>query len=957
MVERLLLKAAPSGRPVEPPPARPGEFSGLADRPALIVLEAALEGAPGDQLGLLAALEAVGPAVLRGWVVVPDDLDAGTRVEVEEAASALRVLGTRGRLRVEVLARGAFLEPRAGPLARVAYSGAGFLVARDLLRLVGLLAEHVQPRRGGGSTVWLAGWGVPGERGSWRRRLPDRPGLVVEAGRVGARAEWGPCERGHGKRRGALARGGFVDLARTAYALDAERTGVLEAHLRTFGLDDAPLPRRVRHDADGVRAVMAGALRLHEVAVHLDEVAGTLFTDDDERAAGRRRVDLARTASPASIGALVPARLGILPPRERLGAGWTPEAEAAFEGSTYGGLNLGEPSLFGLAFPTLAADRHSAFAADAIAVGVPDAFVAAALDVVEDDPAELVAACRRVAEDPAAAEDPATLRRWGLAVAEVRAVGRLRLPVRRDVAGRPDGDLALARVDARGRVLPWRAADLLAAAVLDAQAPLEGEVERVLRLVPRGRQAGLRPALPLLPGLVVTPDGYLGEIARHRQLVAKATGDRRLAALERLLLVSLAFGHFGRRDLHVRRSGRRRTVEERPGPFYAAPLAGAVTACARLRQAVQRRQVHDLGGLIAYSAVDSLLIPACPGGGSLERRDGAPVPLLPDEKLRSLLAAAPEPFGPGVPAWGEVRVPGGRQLWGLVWGELRHALFTLDADGCPELVDAGAAGLGGTFASPPGLADYSTPAVERLVRWGVALGRDPGAEPDELPWGADFPALRPRQVLDAASLRRLPEGLGARLGTHLLVGQLDVLVGDRRQPIAVDPGGELEGWRGLDWRDARTGAPLAVVGDVEDAVRTGAVCLERLADRAHRFGRSIAPAPDLVEVGEVVLRGNASPIFDAAERGEDPRGGVVRYGRLCDRPGCSAVVQGARARFCSRRCADAARKARTRVRAERPVAICDGCGAALPAGSRAGRRWCGDRCRKRTSRGGGARGS
>ena len=956
MGERLLLKAAPCGRPVEPPPARPGEFSGLADRPALIVLEAALEGAPGDRLGLLAALEAIGPAVLRGWVVVPDDLDPGTRVEVEEAVAVLRVMGTRGRLRLEVLDRAAFLEPRAGPLARIAYSAAGFLVARDLLHLLGLLAEHVQPRRGGGSSVWLAGWGIPGDRGSWRRRLPDRPALVVEAGRVGARAEWGPCERGHGKRRADLARGGFVDAPRLAYALDAERTGVLEAHLRAFGLDDAPLPRRVRHDAAGVRAVVAGVLRLHECAVRLDEAAGTLFTDDTERVEARRRVDLARTASPASLAAFVPARLGIRPPRERLGIGWTPEVEAAFDGSMFGGLNLAEPSLSGLPFPAFAADRHSAFAADALAAGVPDAFVAAALDIVEDDPAELVATCRRVAEDPAAAEDPAILRRWGLAVAEVRSAGRLHLPVRRDVPGRPDGDLALARVDARGRVLPWRAADLLAAAVLDAEAPLDAEVERVLRLVPRGRQAGLRPALPLLPGLVVTPNGFLAEIARHRQLVAKPTGDRRLAAFERLLLVALAFGHFGRRDLHSRGSGKRRTVEERPGPFYAAPLAGAVTACARLRQAVQRRQVRDLGGVVAYSATDSLVVPACPGGGSLERRDGPPVPLLPVEKLEALLTAT-EPFGPGVPAWGETRLPGDRQLWAVVWGELRHALLAVDADGCPELVDAGAAGLGGTFASPPGEVDYSTPAVERLVRWAVALGRDPEAEPGELPWGADFPALRPQQVLDAAALRRLPKALGARLGTHLLAGQLDALVGDRRQPVAVDPGGELERWRGLDWCDARTGTRLSVTTDAEDAVRTGAACLERLADRAHRFGRRMPTPPDLVEVCEVALRGNASPIFDATERGEEPRGGVVEYGRLCNRPGCSAIVTGGRARYCSARCQDVMKKARTRARAERPVAACAGCGSPLPAGSRAGRRWCGDACRVRTARGGGARGS
>ena len=958
MAERILLRALPSGLPVAPPSARTPEHSGLADRPALVVFEAALQGVPGDDLGLLGALEVIGATALRGWVVVPDRLTGAAREAVEEAAAALRVLGSRGRVSLEVVSLTTFLEPRSGPLARVVYSSAGFLVGRDLLRLLGLLAEHVQPRRGGGSTVWLMGWGVPGEKGSVRRRYPDRPAVVVDASRVGARVEWGACERGHGKRRADLAKGGFVDLPRLGYALDAERTGSVEAHLRAFGLEDERLLRRVAHDADGVRAVVAGALRLHELAVRLDEVAAGLFVDDEERAEGRRRVDLARTATPATLAARVLAGLGIQPPHFKVST-WTPVEDALglFERSNFGGVNTADPDLAGVPFPALVADRHSAFAADAVAVGVGEALVADQLVTLDDDRDELLEACRRVAEDPAFAEDPATLRRWGLVVVETRLTGHLRLRVRRDAPGRPDGDLAVARVDGRGRALPYRAFDLLAAAALDGEVPDPDEVLRVIRLVPRGRQVGLRAVLPLLPGLVVTPHAFLAEIARHRQLVAKPAGDRRLAAFERLLLVADAYGLLGRRDVHVVGSGKRRRVEERPGPYYSAALAGAVPACAWLRQAVLARRLRDLGGVVAYSATDSAVIPACPGGGALERRDGVPIPLLDAGKVEALLAAALEPFGPGVPAWGVARDPAGRQLWALVFGELRHAIYALGADGRPEIVDTGAAGLGGTFIPPPGCADYSRSAVERLVRWSVARATDPDAEPDDLPWMPDFPALRPQQVLDAASLRRLPEALGARLGTRLLIGQVHVVTGDTRQPVAVDPGGDRSGWLGLDWRDQASGRPLVATTDLIAAGATGGVALERLADRAHRYGRRMPPAPDRVEVGEVVLRGGSSSIFDTAERGEDPWAGVVEVGRLCARPGCSAIVIGGRARYCSRRCQDAIKKARTRARAERPVAVCAGCGVALPAGSRAGRRWCGNACRVRTARVGGARGS
>jgi hypothetical protein len=225
-----------------------------------------------EQFGLGGWLEFVGRSIIRGRLVVPDDLTETDSAAIEELASAR--LGPTAVDRVSE-----FCDPRSGVFAARCYSGAGWCVGADLGRSFGLIAEHCGARKGkhaGSWEVWLPGWGVCGPKG-WHRMSPHRPALYIEARRVGWQLEFGPCGtiggKPAGKRvKGRAWRGMFIDVLSLGYTLDADRSATFAEHHANARLAPIELPIAVAVDADGAAQIIDTLFAIHGLVEVLDDV-------------------------------------------------------------------------------------------------------------------------------------------------------------------------------------------------------------------------------------------------------------------------------------------------------------------------------------------------------------------------------------------------------------------------------------------------------------------------------------------------------------------------------------------------------------------------------------------------------------------------------------------------------------------------------------------------------------
>jgi hypothetical protein len=834
-------------RPPSPRPA--GYADGLADRNALVLHAAADVERDGDGFGLGAALLVTGRSRIAAALLVPDDLERERLAALVVWASRQRLDTPRGRAPWTVATLRQFFDPTAkarGPLAFApnAYGARRLVVGADLGRTFGLVAEHAgtSRRSPGAWTLYLPGWGHQGDDGTWARALPDRPVLRLRSRRVGWQFDWGPTDHGRGRRGGA-----FLDLLAAAYALDGDRAAGYAEHRAAFGLEPAPLPLRLTLDEEGADELAATVAGLHQMALALDGAAGHWLLDEDERAERRRRLDLSRLASPAGVAAAIVNRFRLQPPLEHLPL--SDEEAAAWCEAMHGGRNEAAGELLGVPFPAAACDLTSAFAACANLLGwwpLVTAERLGRLDVTD----ELRALCEAAVTDPRAALDPAAWRRLGFALAEVRPDGE-RWPVGLEDERRPDGRLELAQVSSPDRPLRYAWPDVVGAAIASGRVP---EVVSATRLVPVGRQRGLRRRVAVLPGLDLDLDEDPAvALARHRQRVKPS--DPALAAELRVVLLALCFGNPGRFD-PTPKGG------ERPGPWAFPPVQPAIFAGCRLLLGAFEALVRERGGLPAYAATDAWIVPASPEGGKLDTPSGIPVPLLPWADLDEVIAAFDglRVFGDDVPVWSVERGTPERPLRSVVWGPLRHAEFTLDEHGEPELVDTTESGLGSRYAAPPGMPDYTRAAVLRAVR--AALGLEVGPPPWDDGEGEPFPAIRRLRVVSPEVLASLPASLGAKPGSRFLALEPHDFLGPRTGAVALDPGGDLAGWVELAWVDRHTGEAVWPSTDPREGscvVRS----LAAVAGDALRTRSSEPLGPIVVDPRLVVHRGRVSGVIDA----------------------------------------------------------------------------------------------
>jgi hypothetical protein len=882
-----------------------------------------------ERFGLGVALVVVGNSVLRGCIFTPDDLavtDPAALAGIVRLAEAQPLGATTAPWQVVTLS--AFFDPFATvgevPWAFQpnAYSGSGFVVSAELVRTLGLSAEHCAPRRTSGRgeyrrsrpndwEVWFPGWGREDEDGRWKRIIPHRPSSRFSARSVGGQVEFGPCGTGTdgkpaGKRhRGRMWRGDFVDLLSLAYALDADDGASFAEHREDFGLPPVELPLSVSVDEAGAAQMVEAAHALHGLALVLDEEAGGWFTTPQDRRERRGRIDLARTVSPAALAAQIPARFGLRAP---LALRVHDEEHRRWAEAFHGGWNEADPRLLGVPFDAVSADVSSCYPLVAHRLGWWDLMTAE--HIRRDDVTEtLRRVCERAASDPTAVlVEPGLWQRFGATLVEVVPDGE-RLPVSVEDVRRPDGRMEVVALRSPERSMFFAWPDVVAAGVLSRRAP---RIISATRYTPIGRQAKMRRRVPLLPGVVVHAEHDPAlTLVRHRRKIKGR--DYRLAADLRVMVNSLVYGNPSRFDDVWRydRRTRRTNLVERPGPWNFFPIASSVAAGARLLLAVLDRQVSDIGGIIAYRDTDSAVIPATPDGGTLDLADGSSVRSLPWAEVDDVLGTfAPLSLGRDWPVWKTEREREGAPLRAVAFALKKHATTahgqlvasTADAedDDDRELVDATQANLGRTFADPPAMRGRVQPvdghrrgsmaAVMREVRYAEARATDPGALRPGAPWdetpGAEgeaiegkapipFPALRPYIVKTPAMARALPACLGAGPGTRYLEASVRIqYIGTDTTAVALDPGGDLADWQRFDWREKPTGTPLRLTTDPDDPGWLSAQPSVALAETLDAKGvtwaaRSLGEHIEAVTVDPLLVRrvGRVSGVYSAVADG------------------------------------------------------------------------------------------
>jgi hypothetical protein len=863
------------------PPSPPRPFHDrLWQRNGLYLFAAAAVSGAQEAFVLGGALLAAGPSIVEGALLVPDDFEDRDPAGLE----AIRVWAkdnplptTLGPRPWQVLTLSRFFDPKAstdcGHLAFApnAYTGRTFVLGADFGRFFGLAAEHFGARRGKASgmwEVWLPGWGIEREDG-WRRASPHRPSIRLKARRVGWQVDFGPCEKGCGKYvDGRLWRGAFVDLLSLAYSLDGDRGAGFGDHRRNVGLPAFEMPLQVPMNTTGAAQVAAAIRAMHETALALDEKAGDWFTTADDRAEGNGRIDLARTISPGALAAAIVGRFGVEAPIAKLKL--TDAELAAWAESFHGGWCSGDERLFGLLLGCVLSDLSSAFPMCASLLGWWRLVTATSVRP-QDMTGVLRAVCERAIADPTVVLNPAVWRQLGFTLVETVPDGEP-WPIEIEDERRPDGRMEVVPVFSPDRRMFFAWPDVVAAAVVSGRVPT---ILRATKLVPVGRQTGLRRQLPVLPGLVLgIDDDPAVTLVRHRHKVKEK--DPVLGAELRVIVNALVFGIFGRGD-EIRQGS---DIGERPGPWSFLPIASSVTAGARLLLAVVNRLVADRGGIVAYRDTDSSVILSSPEGGSIDLADGSSARQLSWAEVGDLLAlfAPLGVFGEDIPVWKTERGSSEQPLHSIVYRAKRHVQCTLGTAG-PEIEDWTEANLGGTYADPPAMAGrsedgkgraWSFAAVRREVDYSLARVCDPlHAVRSEAPWDAGqalaFPAFRLLSVVSPEVLDSLPRSLGARPGTAFVQASRDNLYGgeDQGAVVAIDPGDDLAGWWDLAWFDLRTGARVHVTTDRRDI---DAVVLATLDEKAIAW--SIAPKHEPIKevwVVPALVRhvGRVSGVLDA----------------------------------------------------------------------------------------------
>jgi len=562
----------------------------FTDRRGLVLVAAAERYAPKEQFGLGVWLAVNGPTLVRAGLLRRDDS--------ADPVSSLARWCEEQTIPTELSTVSEFFEWKIGRFRHHIYTGRGLLVSADLGRAFGLCCEHWSDTRDkrnekrdrqweGAFTFWLPTWSVLTQRDDGRvARQSASPHLPPIRARVAgphgyfvefARPPGGPAF-GIRDPDGTYYRGRFLDVIPAAFGLDGLDSDCLGDHLMARGLPGVEIPIAVTLDTTGATDLFRAAIAVWKLALSLDREAVPWLTTTEDRKREQIRIDVAHLHSPAGLATAVLRRVGVIP----LLVKYDRPSDSALNrwmSAHFGGWQSAEEAGGGA---RLAADidEVSAYAQNFGLLGGWEYCAAAELDEEDatDNVRELVA--RIAAGDLTPLFDQATYRpdSLGCTLCEVICRGD-ELPIEIDEEGHLEGGY---------RIRPIFSEVLLARSVYDVM--LSGmrtgrlpEIVRATRLIPRGRQSGLRQRLPLYNGLVVdlTHDDPVAALVRLRH-DAKSRGDEQLAVLLRVLVNAMSYGNFGRLDQVSRWEKNRWVVRERPAEYTFPPLAASVTALTRL---------------------------------------------------------------------------------------------------------------------------------------------------------------------------------------------------------------------------------------------------------------------------------------------------------------------------------------------------------------------------------------
>ena len=493
----------------------------------------------------------------------------------------------------------------------------GFNLPFDLSRLALHVGEiNVDSYLAGGFSFAL--WGREAPDGSrwqdhkWRPRL-----WIKKVGPGRAFIQWAPAwQRDKGVR---AIRGDFLDV----HTLDAALSGSRRSLKR--GCEAWELPDELSKSHTEEHGVISDDY----IDYNRQDVTATAHLCAALLTELERHTDLAlhptQVFSPASITKAYMRATGVDPPLDR----WpdTPEHNEVLHASMHaytGGLTetLDRRELT----PVVPVDFLSMYPTEMELLGVWDYLIAERIEI-EDYTAELQALLDHIAADgPDVLRDPSLWRSF-VGYAWTVPDGNL-LPVR-SPWDQPRPQLGVHPFTLPDAAVPYATPDLVGAAVRGQRAP---KVLRALRLVPIGKQAGLRSvrfrgeldynaSTQSLPKALIE---FRKEAATRPGLTPE---ERRRLDRSLKLIANSLYGitvEFNRRPVSTpepaiihRLDGPWSTnvdAVELPGPFCDPPIGSCITAAGRLMLGLAERVAADHGLRFALSDTDSLALISNTGG-------------------------------------------------------------------------------------------------------------------------------------------------------------------------------------------------------------------------------------------------------------------------------------------------------------------------------------------------------
>lgn len=280
--------------------------------------------------------------------------------------------------------------------------------------------------------------------------------------------------------------------------------------------------------------------------------------------------------------------------------------------------------------------------------------------------------------------------------------------------------------------------DLVASKLLTGRAP---RIQRAFRLVPKGRQESLqttrlRGAVPVDP----QRENLFKTVIEERQRIKKDPGLSEIER-DRIQLFLKIFANAGSYGVFVEmnrkplRPGKSETLSiygregrfdcdseapEEPGAYCFPPVASLITAGARLMLALLERSVTDAGGSYAFADTDSMAIVANESGGFVHCKGGSNRSLEGLEAIQALSWEAVDSIVnrfESLNHYDSKAVPGSilkvedvnfesatgkqRSIYAFAISAKRYALFTIDSEGHPEVIEGGYSEHGlGQFLNP-----------------------------------------------------------------------------------------------------------------------------------------------------------------------------------------------------------------------------------------------------------------